>query len=111
MHPMNILLPQVFPALKPEQHKLHLACWNGENQPLDVFIRDRVEWDAWNTWRSTRDDFSREFIFSLIEFYPQKDMWLFGGSYRVLSRRNVNNACSYDIEPLAEGSPFIGRLK
>ena len=70
---MNIFLPQVLPIAHPEQFKLHLACWNGEEQPLDVFVRDRAEWDGWNRWRGSRDDFSRDYIFSLIEFYPEKD--------------------------------------
>ena len=25
------------------RHPLHLACWNGEQQTLDVFVRDREE--------------------------------------------------------------------
>jgi len=108
---MNILLSQIFPIPQPERFKLHLACWNGDDQPLDVFVSDRAEWDGWNAWRSGRDDFNREFIFSLIDFYPQQDMWLFGGAYRIISRRNVNNSRAYDIEPLDEGTPFIGRMK
>lgn len=108
---MSILLPQVFPLTNPEQFKLHLACWNGSDQPLDVFVRDRDEWDSWNKWRGVRDDFNRDFIFSLIDFYPQKDYWLFGGAYRVLSRRPENNASSYEVELLQGSHPLIGRLK
>jgi hypothetical protein len=95
----------------PEHFKLHLACWNGIHQPLDVFVRDRAEWDNWNRWRGVRDDFSRDYIFSLIDFYPEKDRWLFGGAYRVLSRKRVNHAPSYDIEILEDSRPLIGRLK
>lgn len=58
-----------------------------------------------------RDDFSRDYIFSLIDFYPERDRWLFGGAYRVLSRKTVNHAASYGIELLEESRPFIGRLK
>lgn len=108
---MDILLSQVFPISTPNQFKLHLACWNGEDRPLDVFVRDRNEWDGWNSWRGKRDDFSREFIFSLIEFYPQKDRWLFGGVYRVVSRKAVNNAHSYEIEKVSDYEAFTGRLK
>ncbi len=108
---MNILLPQLFPIAHPEKYKLHLACWNGHDQPLDVFVRSREEWDGWNAWRGARDDFSRDFIFSLIEFYPEKDKWLFGGAYRVLSRIQVSHAQGYDIELLEEGRAYIGRLK
>lgn len=46
---------------------LHLACWNGEEHPLDVFVSDRSEWDGWNTWRGGRDDFHRGYVFALID--------------------------------------------
>src|SRR6266446_8119344 len=73
----NMLLPTIYPVASPESYKLHLACWNGSNQPLDVFVRSRTEWDGWNSWRNDRDDFSREFIFALISFYPEAVRWLF----------------------------------
>lgn len=107
----SILLPSILPIQNPGSYKLHLASWNGQVQPLDVFVRDREEWDGWSAWRSTRNDFSRECIFSLIDFYPQRDVWLFGGAYRVLNRMPVDNAPSYTIEPLREHEPFVGRLK
>jgi hypothetical protein len=108
---MKLLLPQIFPIAAPEQYKLHLASWNNEDQPLDVFVRDREEWDGWNRWRGERDDFSRDYIFSLIDFYPEKDRWLFGGAYRVLSRKRVKRDTGYDIELLEQSRPLIGRLK
>jgi len=108
---MNILLSQLLPIAHPEHYKLHLACWNGTDQPLDVFVRSREEWDGWNSWRNARDDFSREYIFSLIDFYPEKDRWLFGGAYRVLSRKPGDHAHSYEIELLEESRPLIGRMK
>lgn len=108
---MAILLSQLHPIASPEQYKLHLACWNGTDQPLDVFVRDRDEWNGWNRWRATRDDFSRPYIFSLIEFYHEPDRWLFGGAYRVLGREPKNNAPSYQIELLEDSAPLIGRLK
>jgi hypothetical protein len=107
----NILLPQIYPIGQPSEYKLHLACWNQKDQPLDVFVRNREEWDGWNTWRSSRDDFNRQFIFALIDFYPEKDRWLFGGAYRVVSKKPVNHAASYKIQLLKESQPFIGRLK
>lgn len=108
---MSINLSSVYPVTNPKKFKLHLACWNGHAQPLDVFVRDRIEWDGWNKWRGSRDDFSREFIFSLIDFYPERDQWLFGGAYRIISRSSVKNAPGYQIELLDDSEPFIGRLK
>ena len=63
---MPIPLSTFLPIETPSQYKVHLACWNGESQPLDVFVRDRTEWDGWNKWRSSKDEFNREFILSLI---------------------------------------------
>jgi hypothetical protein len=107
----NILLSTVVPIADPQRYKVHLACWNGSNQPLDVFVNDKDEWDNWNRWRSKKDDFNREFILALIDFYPEKDRWLFGGIYRVLSRGGVNDSHSYRVELANEGRPLIGRLK
>ena len=33
------------------EYKLHLAAYNGWEQPLDVFSRDFDEWKSWNEWR------------------------------------------------------------
>jgi hypothetical protein len=97
---VDIFLPQFYPIVHPEQYKLHLACWNKTDEPLDVFVRDRPQWDRWNAWRTKKDDFIRPFIFSPIDFYPEADTWLFGGAYRVLARRKVVNDHGYDIELL-----------
>ncbi|MCX5795077.1 MAG: GIY-YIG nuclease family protein [Elusimicrobia bacterium] len=108
---MEIKLSEIYPIRNPEQYKLHLACWNGTHQPLDVFVRDRKEWEGWNRWCGTRNDFGRDFILAFIDFYPEKERWLFGGAYRVISRKPVRNDYGYRIELLAESKPFIGRLK
>ncbi len=108
---MAILLPELCTIARPEQYKVHLACWNQKEHPLDVYVRDRGQWDGWNSWRSTRDDFTRDYIFSLIEFYPQKDRWLFGGIYKVISRKPIDNSHSYQVERANECEGFVGRLK
>jgi len=108
---MDLFLPDVLPIERPDQFKLHLACWNGDEQPLETFVRSRAEWDGWNRWRGVRDDFNRPYIFSLIDFYPERDHWLFGGAYRVLSRAPINNAESYTVERLEASEGLVGRLK
>jgi hypothetical protein len=52
------------------QHKLHLACWNGKEQALNVYLRGWEKWVGWNEWRGGKNDFNRQYIFSLIQFYP-----------------------------------------
>lgn len=89
-----------------EDYKVHFAVWNKEEQPLDVFVRDKSEWQGWNEWRGGRDDFNKQFIFSLIKFYPQNNRWLFGGIYEVLERTPDR----YRVSLMSEHSGFIGRL-
>ena len=108
---MDIQLSQILPVTHPEQYKLHLASWNLSEHPLDVFVRSRSAWDGWNRWRGKRNDFSRQFIFSLIDFYPERDIWLFGGAYKVVSRKKVIDGRGYEIELLQESEPLIGRLE
>lgn len=110
---MEISFSTIFPIQEPWKFKLHLASWNGEADPLEVFVRSQQEWNAWNEYRGKRDDFNREFVFSLIDFTPEKenDQWLFGGAYRVESRPPHNGLDKYKVDLLDEWKPFIGRLK
>lgn len=108
---MNIKLSNIIPITNPTEYKLHLACYNGKDQPLDVFVRSREEWKQWNAWRGRKDDFNREYVFSLIDFYHEPDTWLFGGVYRVLSRGTKNDSHSYDVKLLEGSQGFVGRLK
>ena len=54
-----------------------------------------------------RDDFNRPLIFSLLQFYHEPDIWLFGGVFRVLQRHQDR----YEVELTEDGVGFIGRLK
>lgn len=105
---MTITLARVLPLpAAASAYKLHLACWNQKDHPLDIFVRSRDEWDGWNRWRGSKDDFSRPRILSFMEFYHEPDIWLFGGAFRVVSR----SAAAYAIEPELESREFVGRLK
>jgi hypothetical protein len=104
---MTIRLADVWPIAEPDQYKLHFARWNGESQPLEVWSRDKLEWQGWQEYRPVRDDFNRPLIFSLIQFYHEPDIWLFGGVFRVLQRHNDR----YEVELTKEGEGFLGRLK
>lgn len=108
---MSIALRTVLPVLDPQEYKVHLASWNGETHPLDVFVRDRNEWKVWNTWRYGKDRFNLPYVFSLIRFYHEPDTWLFGGIYKVISRSPENYSHSYEVELDPTATEFIGRLK
>jgi len=40
---MTILLSEVWPIGDLSDYKLHFARWNGDAQPLDVWVRSREE--------------------------------------------------------------------
>jgi hypothetical protein len=103
---MDIALNSILPIENPEEYKIHFAVWNGDEQPLDVFVRDPEEWKGWNSWRGGRDDFSRRLIFSLIRYYHQPDKWLFGGIFEVVKRGAKQNVVSL----LDLHREYIGRL-
>ena len=93
------------------KYKVHLASWNGEEHPLDVFVRNREEWARWNAWRGKKDDFNRKYVFSLIEFYPESHIWLFGGIFQIKARANLARDYAYEIELTQEHEELVGRLK
>ena len=104
------------------QYKLHFARPD-ETQPLDAYMRSGIdkngEWERWNKYSKAKgknnkadNDFNREYIFSLISFYPEKDTWLFGGIWRVTGRNFLpGKNHPYDVEVCEDYNEFIGRLK
>ncbi|MDH5301710.1 MAG: GIY-YIG nuclease family protein [Gammaproteobacteria bacterium] len=108
---MSIKLSEILTFENPSEYKVHLANWNGSNQPLDIFVSDKERWKGWNSWRGENDDFNRRYIFSLIDFYHEPNVWLFGGVYEVTKRLNVTRDKGYEVELTDQFSPFIGRLK
>jgi len=103
---MTIALAQIWNVPNPHNYKLHFARWNGEDQPLDVWVRDRTEWQGWQEYRPSRNEFNREYIVALASFYHEPNAWLFGGVYRVRAREQKR----YDVELTDQGENLIGRL-
>lgn len=92
---------------EPSQYKLHLACRNEDwVNPLDEYVSDHKNWLGWNEWRGSKNDWTRNFVFSLIEFYPRSDSWLFGGVFRVAERHDDR----YKLEEVDEYKKFVGRV-
>ena len=85
----DIAITDLIKIDNPYDFKFHAARWNGDIQPLDVYVREKKAWFGWNTWRNSKDEFSRQYVFSLIDFYPENDTWLFGGIYKILKRNNI----------------------
>lgn len=108
---MSIPLRSVLPIENPSEYKLHLATWNGELHPLDVFVRDWYEWVGWSRYRSTQDDFNLPKIMALMNFYHEQDTWLFGGCFEVTARSGHFGGNSYEIQLEESSAPLVGRLK
>ncbi len=70
-----------------QNYKLHLAAWNGFNDPLQVFLAGNFqEWQSWQT----KENFKRKNILSLVKL-PTANTWLFVGIYR-------SKGCLYEFE-------------
>ena len=95
-----------------QKYKLHLAAYNGYEHPLDVFARDFEEWKAWNAWRGNKNDFSREYIFSLIPDYHRNGKYLFGGVFRIIKRYDdyADTEIGYELEYAEQFRELTGRL-
>jgi len=98
-------------AIDPARCKLHCAVYNQHDFPMDVLSNDWPEWLNWNRYRGDNNDFNRQFVFSLARDRHDLSLWLFGGVFEVLARRDDPRTYSYDIE-LREDmmGPFIRRL-
>jgi hypothetical protein len=101
------MLKDFFPIKNLSDYKVHFAKWNQQNQPLDVFTKDRKEWQGWQEYRPTRNEFNRPLIFALASFYHEPATWLFGGIFKVLERYPDR----YKVELTKIGGGSVGRLK
>jgi len=104
---MTIALSDIWRIASPENYKCHFARWNGTQQPLEVWARDKDEWKGWQEFRPRRDVFNRPYVFSLIRVYHEVDTWLFGGVFGIVKRHEDR----YEVELTDIGSCFLGRLK
>ena len=106
---MSIKLKDIRPIENVLDYKVHFARYNGVNEPLDEWLEDPDNWVYWQENRPKKNEFNREFIFSLMKFYSEDDVWLFGGVFRVLADHGHGNG--YEVELTDHGADFIGRLK
>ncbi len=103
---MEIKIGSLIDVESIKDYKIHFAVWNGHEDPLDVFVRDREEWKGWNGWKGGRDDFSRRYIFSLIRYRHRPGTWLFGGIFEVIERLPNKNI----VALTDKYNSYIGRL-
>lgn len=104
---MTLMLRDIWPIADPDNYKVHFARWNKVDQPLEVWARNRDDYQSWQEYRPRYDEFNRPYIFSLAQFYHETDIWLFTGVFRVVTRHQDQ----YVVELIDAGQAFIGRLK
>ena len=94
-------------------YKVHFATGsNDKKAPYNAFLVD--EFKEWQE-RQTNKNFGRDYILSLI--YCDKDIWMFGGIYKVLpvtpipiERENGWKGWKYETEIIARATDYIGRV-
>ena len=70
---MTIFLKDIWQIERPVDYKVHFARKSEDGtEPLEVFIRDRREWQGWQEYWPKRNDFNRPYIFSLIRFITKR---------------------------------------
>ena len=71
------LLRLSFAGIKEKDCKIHLAVWNGSENPIDVYLAG--EFEEWQSWQSKKN-FERKYIISLLQL-PSDNKWLFAGGF------------------------------
>ena len=96
------------PQISPTDCKLHLACWNGNENPIDEYLAGTFE--EWQSWQN-KQNFKRKYIISLIQL-PSNDCWLLGGVFQSLKCEYVEKKeeYQYQTKELPEFKEFTGRL-
>jgi len=100
------LLRLMEPAIAPDETKVHLATWNGEDNPLDVYLAgDFPEWQRWQTKRN----FEKHFVLALVAL-PSPNKWLFAGAYTAAGGEEKQSNYYYQLSEIASCAEMNGRL-
>jgi hypothetical protein len=92
----------------PRNTKIHLATWNGKQNPFDVYLAG--EFDDWQRWQTKRN-FERRFVMALIGLRGV-ERWLYAGIYESKGCDWIesDNMYYYRLQERASCSEFDGRL-
>lgn len=88
--------------------KIHLACWNGHEHPLNVFFDGKFK--EWQEWQNRRN-FQCAQIIGLIDL--GHGQWLFAGLYQILGCRanpGPGTPFQYTTKLLPGQDELIGRI-
>lgn len=106
------LLDALDPRITPARTKVHLASFNGKEQPLDVYRRGRAAWEEWQRGQNKRN-FEREFVVSIIAIPRQPKLWMFAGVYSregITERPGHEDRWYYDLARLEALTDLEARL-
>jgi len=88
--------------------KIHLACWNGREHPIDEYFSGRFE--EWQSWQTKRN-FQCKQVISLID--RGQGEWLFAGVYQILGYEphpSNEKHILYSTKALPKQDKLIGRI-
>jgi hypothetical protein len=111
-----ISVESLFPDLKWDMVKIHVAQRAGRTEPIEVFTTDWEHWqNGWNGSWHVNNCWNRDYIFSMIELPREPNRWLFGGIFEVLSCKKGRNKKGkegrvYKVRLHPIGEALIGRL-
>jgi hypothetical protein len=96
------------PRVTAQNSKVHLAGWNGRDDPFRVYLEGRF--DDWQNWQ-TRKNFEREHVLSLIQL-PERGRWLYAGVYASsgCEWQEERTLHRYQLGTLTSCAEFAGRL-
>lgn len=94
--------------LEPTACKIHLACYNGIDDPLDIYYAGNFK--AWQEGQNNKN-FERRYILGLIKL-PARNCWLYAGTYssQGCAPRPSGTGFVYRTEEKTEYSEYLGRL-
>jgi hypothetical protein len=97
----------------PANSKVHLASWNGSEEPLDVYRSGLAKFEEWQSYQRLKN-FERPYVVALIQLPRTASQWLFAGAYRSHGCQAVvygkGAGWKYDLERLTAYDSALGRL-
>jgi hypothetical protein len=91
----QLLLSDIWRPRNVDHYKVHFARWNQSDQPVRVLARSISEWQSWQEWYPSKNDFNRPYIFSLAQMPEAKEYWVFGGIWKVLGTETRSDGRQY----------------
>lgn len=86
--------------------KIHLACWNGREHPIDEYYAGNFK--DWQEWQGRRN-FKCAQVLSLIDL--GQNNWLFAGVYKILNcKQRSDGGFRYSTTVVPKLEEMIGRI-